>query len=333
MESFQKEKQIMVDPLSLKNSPIKQMYNQETTKLPTIITTTSTILHPPTLQPPKLRFLSLSLPNSVNSSPRFDSIKRSKPGSPDTQCQESTNNVTTTLQDLLQEARFGKSKSCGDGRESASLEEFDFDQWLTKLSTKELEKWEWHYGTFTKTEHVKESPKNVVKQMKTTTPHDGFKCNSLCLFLPNFVGKIKPIKIRKEVSEKVVATMSRNVSLENFECGSWASAAMSHEIDGDSNNSYFDLPLELMKYGSVIEVDSPISASLAYEKDQLKGVLKNGSARGSARKSEVSPRHVRFSLSSSSSPSYPASPAFCISPRLRKAREDFNTFLAAAQTA
>jgi hypothetical protein len=338
MENFQNEKQIMVDPHSLRNSPIKQVYNQETKKLPTIITTPpTTLLHPPTLQPPKLRFLSLSLPNSVNSSPRFDSVKKPKFGSPEQQCRESTTNVTTTLQELLQEAHFGKSKSCGDGRESASLEEFDFDQWLTKLSTKELEKWEWHYGTFTKTEQehvIKESPKNVFKQMKTTTTHDGFKCNALCLFLPNFVGKIKPIKTRKDVTEKVSATMSRNVSLENFECGSWASAAMSHEIDGDSNNSYFDLPLELMKYGAAIEVGShsPTSAApFCYEKE-IKGVLKNGSARGSVRKSDASPRHVRFSLSSSS-PSYPASPAFCISPRLKKAREDFNAFLAAAQTA
>jgi hypothetical protein len=76
MENFQNEKQIMVDPHSLRNSPIKQVYNQETKKLPTIITTPPTnLLHPPTLQPPKLRFLSLSLPNSVNSSPRFDSVK------------------------------------------------------------------------------------------------------------------------------------------------------------------------------------------------------------------------------------------------------------------
>ncbi|XP_045792058.1 uncharacterized protein LOC123886822 [Trifolium pratense] len=172
--------------------------------------------------------------------------------------------------------------------------------------------------------------------MKTTTSHDGFKCNALCLFLPNFAGKIKPIKTRKEFTEKVAATMSRNVSLENFECGSRASAAMSHEIDGDSNNSYFDLPLELMEYNAAIEVDShsPIncsSASFGYEKE-IKGVLKYGSARGSVRKSDASTRHIRFSLSPSS-PSYPASPAFCISPRLKKAREDFNAFLAAAQTA
>ncbi|KAK2448885.1 root hair specific protein [Trifolium repens] len=70
--------------------------------------------------------------------------------------------------------------------------------------------------------------------------------------------------------------MSRNVSLENFECGSWASAAMSHEIDGDSNNSYFDLPLELMKYGAATDSNSPIdcsAASFCYEKE-IKGVLK-----------------------------------------------------------
>ncbi|GAU35246.1 hypothetical protein TSUD_323820 [Trifolium subterraneum] len=110
---------------------------------------------------------------------------------------------------------------------------------------------------------------------------------------------------------------------------------MSHEIDGDSNNSYFDLPLELMKYGAAIEVDShsPIdcfATSFCYEKE-IKGVLKNGSTRGCVRKSDASPQHV-WSTLSSSSPSYSASPTFCISPRLKKAREDFNAFFAATHT-
>ncbi|XP_004488252.1 uncharacterized protein [Cicer arietinum] len=325
MESFQKEKQIVVDPLSLKDSLIKLQEYQVATNLPTIITTSlsPTHFHPPTLQPPKSRFLNLSLPNSVNSSPRFASVKKSKGGSPETQSQEATN-VTNKLQNYLQEAQFGKSKSCGDGRESSSLEEFD--HWLNKVSAKEYEKWEWHFGTSPKNEDAKENSPKSVKSMKTSENDYGFKCNALCIYLPNFVGKVKlkQIKTKKEVSQKV-AEISRTVSLENFECGSWASAAMSHENDGDSNNSYFDLPLELMKCGD-IEVDSPMAASFVYEKN-IKGVLKNGSARGSGRKFEASPRHVRFSLSSS--PSYPTSPVSCISPRLRKAREDFNAFLAA----
>ncbi|KAJ1407615.1 hypothetical protein SESBI_24089 [Sesbania bispinosa] len=312
---MQKEKQIVVDPLSLRNSPIKQGY-PETTMLPTIITTcaatTTTLLHPPPLQPPKPRFLSLSLPNSANSSPRFASPlskKKSKGGgSPEPQCQEQeASNLTQKLQHLLQEVHLRKSKSCGEGRAD------EFDHWLSKPSAV-VEHDKWHHGSFSKTEGVKESPKSV-KHMKTPND-DGFKCNALCLYLPGFGGgnKVKAMKTRKE------CVMSRTVSLENFECGSWASAAIFHEIEGESANSYFDLPMELIKCSSASEVYSPVAAASFSD---LKGVLKNGSSRAGVRKSDASPRHVRFSTSS------PASPASCISPRLRKAREDFNAFLAA----
>ncbi|TKY72641.1 histone H3 centromeric protein HTR12 [Spatholobus suberectus] len=324
-ESLQNEKQILVDPLSLKDSPIKPGYLETTTMLPTITTTSSSIiLHPPPLQPPKPRFLSTSLPNSANSSPRFASAlskKKPKGESPESQCQAS--NLTHKLQHVLQEVHLRKSKSCGEAREFAPSD--DFDHWLTKLGALEHDKW--HHDNFSKIEAVKESPKSVkLKHMKTT--HDGFKCSALCLYLPGFGGKVKPVKARKEESEKGGA-MSRTVSLENFECGSWASAAMLNEIEGDSTNSYFDLPMELIKC-SASEVYSPVAGSFVWERD-LKGILKNGSSRASVRKSDASPRHVRFSTSSSAS--HPASPVSCISPRLRKAREDFNAFLAAAQSA
>ncbi|XP_027338315.1 uncharacterized protein LOC113852277 [Abrus precatorius] len=319
MECLQNEKHIVVDPLSLKNYPIKQGYH-DTTMLPSIITTTSaaTILHPPTLQPPKPRFLSMSLPNSANSSPRFASAlskKKSKSESPESQCHAT--NLTYKLQHLLQEMHLRKSKSCGEGRACAPSDEFD--HWLSKLSAMEHDKW--HHDDLSRIEAVKESSKSVNKHMKTQ--NDGLKCSAFCLYLPGFGGKVKPVKTRKE------GVISRTVSLENFECGSWASAAIFNEIEGGSTNSYFDLPIELIKC-SASEVYSPVAASFVFEKD-LKGVLKNGSTRGSVRKSDASPRHVRFSISSS--PSYPASPASCISPRLRKAREDFNAFLAAAQSA
>ncbi|RDX89693.1 hypothetical protein CR513_28551, partial [Mucuna pruriens] len=319
MESLQNEKQIVVDPLSLKASPTKPGYLDTTTMLPTIIKTPSAIiLHPPPLQPPKLKFLSMSLPNSANSSPRFASPlskKKPKGESPESQCQAS--DLTQKLQHLLQEVHLRKSKSCGKASD-------EFDNWLDKLSALEHDKW--HHDNFSKTEDVKESPKSVkLKHMKTT--HDGFKCSALCLFLPGFGGKVKPVKTKKEESEKG-GVMSRTVSLENFECGSWASAAMFNEIEGDSTNCYFDLPMELIKC-SGSEVNSPVASSFVFERD-LKGILKNGSSRASVRKSDASPRHVRFSTSSSAS--HPASPISCISPRLRKAREDFNNFLAAAQT-
>ncbi|KAG4387796.1 hypothetical protein AAZX31_09G046800 [Glycine max] len=324
MESLQNEKQIMVDPLSLKGS-IKYL-ETTTTMLPTIITTSSSIiLHPPPLQPPKPRFLSTSLPNSANSSPRFASpLSKKKPKGESPEPQSQGSNFTHKLQHLLPEVQLRKSKSCGEARAFATSDEFD--HWLSKLSALEHDKW--HHDNLSKIEVVKESPKSVnkLKHMKTT--HAGFKCSALCLYLPGIGGKVKPVKARKEESEKGGA-MSRTISLEKFECGSWSSAAICNEIGADSTNSYFDLPMELIKC-SANEVYSPVASAFVFERD-LKGILKNGSSRNSVRKSDASPRHVRFSTSSSAS--HPASPASCISPRLRKAREDFNAFLAAAQSA
>ncbi|ESW10871.1 hypothetical protein PHAVU_009G245100 [Phaseolus vulgaris] len=314
MKSLQDEKQIMVDPLSLLDAPNKQHV------LPTIITTSSSIiLHPPPLQPPKPRFLSMSLPNSANSSPRFASKK--KPKSPESQCHAA--NLTHKLQQLPEEVHLKKTNSCSEATAYAD----EFDRWLSKLSALENDKW--YDENLFKAEVVKESPKSVkVKHMKTT--HDGFKCSALCLYLPGFGGgKEKAVKTKREESEKGGKVMSRTVSLENFECGSWSSAAISNETEGDYTNSYFDLPIDLIKCGSS-EVYSAVASSFVLERDQ-KGILKNGSSRGSVRKSDASPRHVRFSTSSSAS--QPVSPVSCISPRLRKAREDFNAFLAAAQSA
>src|ERR1044072_988162 len=108
MESLQKEKQIMVDPLSMKNYPM----------LPTIVTNSAastTLFNPPPLQPPKQSFLSMSLPNSATSSPRFGpslSMKKSKgSGSPEPPCDEASD-FDHKLQHLLQEIHLRKTKSC-----------------------------------------------------------------------------------------------------------------------------------------------------------------------------------------------------------------------------
>ncbi|QCE13233.1 uncharacterized protein LOC114164658 [Vigna unguiculata] len=330
MESLQDEKQIMVDPLSLKGSSPTQGYLESSTMLPTIITTSSSIiLHPPPLQPPKPRFLSRSLPNSANSSPRFASKKKPKGESAESQ-REEAGNLTHKLQHFPEKVRLKKSNSCGEATAHAPSDEFD--HWLSQLSKlSAMEHDKWYHENFFKTEAVRESPKSVkLKHVKTLDDDDGFKCSALCLYLPGFGSvKEKLVKIKREESEKGGKVMSRTVSLENFECGSWSSAAIPNEIEGDCTNSYFDLPIELMKCSSS-KVHSPIASPFVLDRDHLKGILKNGSCRGSVRKSDASPRHVRFSTSSASQP---ASPVTCISPRLRKAREDFNAFLAAAQTA
>ena len=153
-----------------------------------------------------------------------------------------------------------------------------------------------------------------------------FKCSAVCLFIPGF-GKAKPVRPRK--TEAMVMgnnVISRTVSLEKFECGSWDSSSIiaDHDEDGDSMNLYFGLPLEsITNLGN--DAHLPVSAAFVFDNKDIKGVLKNGSTptRATGRKSHESSRHVRFSTS------YPASPASCITPRFRKAREDFNAFLEA----
>ncbi|KAE9591083.1 hypothetical protein Lal_00021445 [Lupinus albus] len=329
MPSMQEEKQIVLDKKPLSDFFSKERYF-DITMLPTVmITSAATNLQPPTLQPPKQKFLSLGFPSSSNSSPRIDldlSLKKSEGESLESQCHD----CILALKDLhmLQEIHLRKSQSCGARR--SCVPSNDFDHWLNMLNELVDEHENKNNGRMSERETVKDSPKSV-KHHRTTTPDDVFRCNSLCLYLPGFGNKVKPNKAKKEESQKEVSVISRTVSLEKFECGSWASSAMHYKSEGESTNSYFDLPLELMRCNSVNEVYSPINESFLFEKN-IKGILKNGSSKPNARKSESSSRHVRFSPPSSSS-SCPSSPSFCISPRLRKAREDFNDFLAAAQTA
>ncbi|XP_039069703.1 uncharacterized protein LOC120216305 [Hibiscus syriacus] len=120
--------------------------------------------------------------------------------------------------------------------------------------------------------------------------------------------------------------ISRTVSLEKFECGSWASSTIIPDLDvdeGDSMNTYFDLPLKLIK--NIRNNSSlPVSAAFMFDDKDVKGVLKNGSTqtRSTGRKSHESSssRYVRFTTSCPTS--YPASAASCITPRLRKARDN-----------
>uniref|UniRef100_A0A2N9F6G8 Uncharacterized protein n=1 Tax=Fagus sylvatica TaxID=28930 RepID=A0A2N9F6G8_FAGSY len=136
----------------------------------------------------------------------------------------------------------------------------------------------------------------------------GFKCGLLCLFIPELL------------------------SLEKFECGSWASSAICCGSDegGDSKHLYFDLPLELIRCSNVTHDDanSPVKAAFVFDNKVCKGILKHCSSTKAAttKKSDESTgvgRHARFSTSC------PDSPVLCVSPRLLKAREEFNAFLKA----
>lgn len=321
-ESPQKEKHMSVDATSLRESSLREAsFNL---MLPPVVATPDLL---PPLLPAKPQHISCSLPNSASSSPRFSFALLKKRWKNESQAsprqidnlalRHSAEKSNLTVE---QEIHFRRSKSCAEGRSTAPADELDL--WFSKPNSVKSDKS--HHGNFSKTEANKDDHRKTGKTVNLND--DGFKCGALCLYLPGFA-KAKPGRPKKEeIKAEMGQVISRTVSLEKFECGSWASSAIinDHE-EGGFTNLYFDLPLELIRT-SVSDANSPVSAAFVFDNDR-KGVLKNSSTRATPRKSHESPRHVRFSTSSPTS--YPASPASCITPRLRKAREDFNAFLEA----
>ncbi|XP_057756041.1 uncharacterized protein LOC130975237 [Arachis stenosperma] len=311
-KSSQKEKHTVVDPMTLEDSSFNHGFFETSH---TIFSTTMAFLP---LRPLKPKFLSHSLPNSANSSPGLTSAmfkKNTKVAIWESRHQAS--NLTLKDHHLQQEINLRRSKSWGERWDYELSDELDL--WLLKSSI---------------AKHANRSPLNEIQSISagiivsnescgsfskekpldrnlsggdgSLEPEEGFKCNALCLHLLSF-GKSKQLKERKKGQEMEGALVSRRVSLEKFECGSWASSTLFQEIEGrdsKSTSTYFDLPMELIKWNAN-DVDAPISSAFVFEKDHDR-VLNNGSSRTSLDSQE----------------SY-------ISPRLRKAREDFNAFLEA----
>lgn len=298
-KSLQQENRISVDPRSSRKSLARNL----SSRFPVASVITGSKISgqglPPPLLPAQPRFLSSSLPNSATSSPRFKSSVLKK--------KEWRNQGKSHLQ---------RSKSCGEQRACPPSDEFDL--WLDKLNhsvNKDIQ-----FSSLHETECNEDSHKQDARIDQE------FKCGALCLYLPGF-GKAKPVRARREEEAETENVISRTVSMEKFECGSWSSSAIANDMEENENsmNLYFDLPLELIR-SSVNDANSPVAAAFVFDKDR-KGVLKNGTTRAAARKSHESPRHVRFSKSTQIL--YPGSPSSCITPRLRKAREDFNAYLEA----
>ncbi|KAK9989532.1 hypothetical protein SO802_029771 [Lithocarpus litseifolius] len=212
--------------------------------------------------------------------------------------------VDNALTNKQPEMQLQKSKSCGEGRASAPSEELSLR--LSKPNATE---------------------RNSTKSCNNMDPSEkAFKCGLLCLFFPLF-GKGKLAKPKREEAMMIEEIISRTVSLEKFECGSWASSAIccGSEEGGDSKHLYSDLPLELIRNSNVNDdANSPVKAAFVFDKDR-KGILKNCSTKAVTTKTpdESTGHHVPFSTSC------PESPVLCISPHLLKAREDFNAFLEA----
>lgn len=160
-----------------------------------------------------------------------------------------------------------------------------------------------------------------------------FRCGALCLLLPGlpvFGFRLwKGKRDRKAEAEAVAEgdeeeggcisisiSTSRRVSLEKFECGSWASSGMVVHEDGElgtgTGSLYFDLPMELIRNSSA-QTQSPVKAAFVFDRDR-KGVH----------------HHVPvWSKPKSAEESGAAASPCIITPRLRKAREEFNALLEA----
>ncbi|KAI3442269.1 uncharacterized protein J3R85_001376, partial [Psidium guajava] len=311
------------------------------------------------LSPAKSKFLSYSLPNSAASSPRFPPVsnllKRNKKwvrheSRAHTPPRLDFDHLVTLSPYLAmqQEMRsFRRSKSCGEGRAIPPSVDFDLLATQAKATGTAISPCDSSCTSDSSESECRQDvdlKKSNFPGTASDEERDGkgekesrqgeFKCGALCLFLPGF-GKAKPVKSKKGSLRAAENTfvISRTVSLEKFECGSWASPAINaseiigHEdgagsgIGDSAHHLYFDLPLEMIRSGAN-DTHSPVTAAFIFDRER-KVVLKKSS---SARKSpHGSSRHVRFSTSSPGS--HPASPTSCITPRLRKAREDFNAFL------
>ncbi|KAE8715819.1 Cupredoxin superfamily protein isoform 1 [Hibiscus syriacus] len=243
-------------------------------------------------------FLSYSFPNSAMSPPRFGSILPRKNLKTEIQTSPPQVDKLVKKHPSLKSSMFRKSKSCGDGRTCAPPDELD-DLWMYEANA-------FHYNKH--------------------HPHGSLISN------PDFPTRAYQGQASKAQKEATMMennnndAISRTVSLEKFECGSWASSTIIPDLDvdeGDSMNTYFDLPLKLIK--NIRNNSSlPVSAAFMFDDKDVKGVLKNGSTqtRSTGRKSHESSssRYVRFTTSCPTS--YPASAASCITPRLRKARDN-----------
>ncbi|KAK1380660.1 Cupredoxin superfamily protein [Heracleum sosnowskyi] len=320
--TLQKERQISVDPVSMKESRklpilVESPKKESGVVLPGVASPKDYGMPPLPLPPGKSRFVSYSLPGSPASSPKFSSaIPKKKPHSQALNPQARQHSVALSRLAELREKHLERSKSCGESRISAVNDEFDL--WLTHANSR-------RYSNPSRTE-TRSDQQHGRQNIQDSYDDDNFKCGAMCMFLPSF-GKGKPVRSRKELPE-TPHMISRSVSLEKFECASWSSSALMHENGNGDSSKFFDLPLELIQC-SENDANLPVRAAFVFEKDR-KGVMKNAASRVTGRKSHESSRHVRFS-SSSHAPHHPTStpPSPCITPRLLKAREDFNAFIEA----
>ncbi|XP_078149698.1 uncharacterized protein LOC144545018 [Carex rostrata] len=311
------ERRIPVDPVSL--TEIGMFEEDGPLSMPemfTEVTVQSPILPP--LRTP--RFVSASLPCSANSSPHYTFLSNQKwVEEPNLHPNSVQSPRTLARQHSLALRRFAsnRSMSFAEGRTLAHNDTF---QVLGVMMRNSIDR---SPGSSSSTSS--ESPKT--KSKSKSAKEDDFKCGALCMNLPSF-SKKKQMQLRHQANVHANGGISRLASLEKFDCGSW-SPHKGNACDPDT-------PVE-MERSSQHDTDSPIHSAFLFDGVERRGILKKSSSRFNSSKSMgLSNRHVRFSVVNSPTASCPSSPSVssvCISPRLRRAREEFTAFLEAAQSA
>ncbi|PKU70090.1 uncharacterized protein LOC110110994 [Dendrobium catenatum] len=269
---------------------------------------------------------SLNLPASSSSTPLWSSRKQKNQSHTIISI---SHRFSAELPELakLHALQLRRSKSCGDGRSSSPSDDFDI---MSKKPTINHQQ----YGVQVLYNDSSNSSSDETDLEPNPSEDERFKCSALCLFFPGIYKKKSVLQTKTDSHNNNLeavdrgSNLSKVASFEKFECGSWTSTAnLDHDESGPL--SYFDLPLELIRC-SANESCSPVKSAFVFDKD-LKGVLKKNSVSrlGSRKSCESNNRHVRFSTSSPTS--YPASPNLspCITPRLMKARNEFNALLEA----
>lgn len=293
--SFQRERQISIDPVSLMGPTIRQAsFHLVSPPKPG-----SFDLQLP-LPPPKLKFLSASLPSSATSSPNSTSNSSFLKKAWKTQ---NDNNHFPRPFTHLSSMETGsylsrKSKSMSEGRHSiAQLD--DFDLLFSNLSPS-------HQA---KPISISKQSSNVEKGRDSIDREHTFRCGKLCIFLPRSSTKAKPVHKTKPIFEPKpiiksnpnsnpiitepkpvpnsaresrrsdtkeeemsmsVAAISKRFSLEKFEWGSSSSSSSSEgvlvnrEDEEMMGSMFFDLPVELLRC-SVSDMQSPVTAAFVFE--------------------------------------------------------------------
>lgn len=339
-ESLEKEKQISVDPISLKGSTTKQTSFR-------LVSPINKDFGPNDAMPfpaPKVKLSSTSLPSSESSSPPNDSnMMKMERNQYDEGSQPPQNNLSQmqlAMDDTVLAMRDADNQRSISFREQrSSFATNDFDIWVNKSnnSSEQINQQARFMSRNNSKPPLGPGGDNQMKKSRSRDQNfrdqEGFKCGKLCLFLPRGKGKMVWSTSSTSTSTQLPtmtegSIISRTASLERFECGSW-----SPKNEGESGNLFFDLPMELLRC-SVSDMQSPVTSAFVFDDDndnketkkdkESRGVLKNA-CKMDSRKSQDSTRHVRFSTSSPTSlPSSHTS--------MSQARDDFEAFLEAQMT-